>query len=130
MPGSSSLPLQVTNGVVAIPYGQAADNQDAYKNFTQTNITVFYGMSLTVTQTPISTTTSPQAFAALYTSNDATVGPETNAYYRLTAKRGDGGQSNFVFSLSASRARGPIHSTQGAVLIVRHSVPCDCPDFC
>lgn len=114
-PGSSSLPLQVTNGMVAIPYGQAANNQDAYKDFTQTNITVFYGMSLTVTQTPISTTTSPQAFAALYTSTNATVGPETNTYYRLTAKRGDGGQSNFVFMIRIQYTSADFW-TAGAVL--------------
>src|SRR5439155_7163748 len=52
----SSLPLQVSGGQVIIPFAQSADNQDAYKNFDATNITVFYGMTLTVTNAPASST--------------------------------------------------------------------------
>ena len=77
---SSSLPLQISGGQVIIPFAQSADNQDAYKNFDATNITVFYGFTLTVSNAPISS--APSYFAALWTSNNAT----GFANYRLSAR--------------------------------------------
>jgi hypothetical protein len=76
----STLPLQASGGQVLIPFGQTVDNQDAYKNFTQTNGTVFYGLLLTVSNAPVST--APSYFTALWTSNNGT----GFANYRLTAK--------------------------------------------
>jgi PKD repeat protein len=81
----STLPLQISGGQVIIPFAQSVDNQDAYKNFTATNITVFCGMTLTITNAPASTV--PSYFAALWTSNNAT----GFANYRLSAKDNGGG---------------------------------------
>jgi PKD repeat protein len=80
----STLPLQVNAGQVLIPFGQSTDNQDAYKNFMQTNGTVFYGLLLTVTNAP--NNTAPSYFTALWTSNNGT----GFANYRLTAKDNGG----------------------------------------
>ncbi|HVM49145.1 MAG TPA: PKD domain-containing protein, partial [Candidatus Acidoferrum sp.] len=87
---SSSAPLQVSAGRVAIPGGQTTDTQDAYKNFTATNITVFYGLTLAVTSAVNSTSAS--YFTALYTSNNAA----GFANFRLTAKAGNASLTNFV----------------------------------
>jgi len=65
--------------------GQSADNQDGYKNFTATNITVFCGAKLTVSNAPASS--SPSYFLALTTSNNGA----GFANYRLTAKDNGGG---------------------------------------
>jgi len=89
----SALPLQVSGGQVTIPSGQTVNNQDAYKNFTQTNSTVFYGLALTV-NSPV-TNASPSYFAALYTSNNG--GGFAN--FRLTAKAGDASRNNFVLGI-------------------------------
>ncbi len=66
LPSISTVPLQVSGGQVVIPFGQSVDNQDAYKNFTTTNITVFYGITLIVSNAPV--TSSPSYFTAMYTS--------------------------------------------------------------
>jgi hypothetical protein len=76
----STLPLQVSGGQVVIPAGQTVDNQDATKNFTLTNSTVFYGMTLTVSNAV--TSSSPSYFNALWTSNNGA----GFANYRLSAK--------------------------------------------
>ena len=86
----STLPLQVGGGKVAIPFGQSVDNQDAYKNFSATNGTVFYGLTLTITNAP--TNNTPSYFTALYTSNNAT----GFANYRLSAK--DNGSGTCVLA--------------------------------
>ena len=114
----SSLPLQVSGGQVIIPFAQSADNQDAYKNFDATNITVFYGMTLTVTNAPASST--PSYFAALWTGNNAT----GFANYRLSAKdNGSGtcvlgarvtGQSSDPFSFGTTPLT---YGTQHRVII-------------
>src|SRR5262249_48163540 len=66
----STLALQVAAGQAVIPFGQSVDNQDAYKNFTLTNGTIFYGLLLTVSNAPPAT--APSYFAALWTGNNAT----------------------------------------------------------
>ena len=96
----SGSPLQVTDGKVIIPGGQTTDTQDAYKNFTQTNITVFYGLTLTVTSAVNSTSAS--YFTALYTSNAAA----GYANFRLTAKAGDSHLTNFVLGVRVTGQSG------------------------
>jgi phosphatidylinositol-3-phosphatase len=97
---TATLPLQVTGGKVAVPGGQTVDNQDAYKNFSLTNETVFYGLTLTVTNAV--TNASPSYFVALYTSNNAA----GFANYRLTVKAGDTGRSNFVIGVRVTGQAG------------------------
>ena len=106
----SGAPLQVSGGKVTIPGGQTTDTQDAYKNFTQTNITLFYGLTLTVTSAVNSTSAS--YFTALYTSNNA-VG---YANFRLTAKAGDVSPDQF-------RPRRPRHRPVRRPLYLWHSDP-------
>jgi endonuclease/exonuclease/phosphatase family metal-dependent hydrolase len=89
----SGTPLQVSGGKVTIPGGQTTDTQDAYKNFTQTNSTLFYGLTLTVTSAVNSTSAS--YFTALWTSNNAA----GFANYRLTAKAGDAHLTNCVLGV-------------------------------
>lgn len=85
LPSISTLPLQVSSGQVVIPFGQSVDNQDAYKNFTTTNITAFYGTTLIVSNAPVSST--PSYFAAMYTSS----GAGGFANFRLSARDNGGG---------------------------------------
>ncbi len=110
VPSVSTLPLQVGGGKVVIPFGQSVDNQDAYKNFTQTNGNVFYGLTVTITNAP--TNSSPSYFTALYTSNNA-IG---FANFRLTAKAGDAGRSNFVFGIRIT-GQGTDPFTFGSTLL-------------
>ncbi|HXI84024.1 MAG TPA: alkaline phosphatase family protein [Verrucomicrobiae bacterium] len=76
----SSSALQVNNGKVIFAGGLTASGQTGYKNFTLTNETVYYGLTLTVSNAVNSGSVS--YFAALYTSNNAT----GFANYRLSAK--------------------------------------------
>jgi len=96
----SGAPLQVSGGKVIIPGGQTTDTQDAYKNFTQTNITVFYGLTLTLTSAVNST--APSYFTALYTSNNAS----GYADFRLSAKAGDASLTNFVLGIRVTAQFG------------------------
>jgi hypothetical protein len=106
----SALPLQVSGGQVLIPSGQTVDNQDAYKNLTQTSSTVFYGLTLIV-NSPV-TNASPSYFTALYTSINA--GGFAN--YRLTAKAGDSSKTNFVLGVRVTGQSGDPY-TFGSVLL-------------
>jgi len=96
----SGAPLQVSAGEVRIPGGQTANNQDAYKDFTQTNGTVFYGLTLTVNEAV--TSASPTYSTALYTGNNAT----GYANYRLTARAGDAYQTNYVLGIRITGEAG------------------------
>jgi endonuclease/exonuclease/phosphatase family metal-dependent hydrolase len=89
----SATPLQVSGGKLAVVGGQTNDTQDAYKNFAQTNITLFYGLTLTVNGAI--NNTNPSYFTALYTSNNAA----GFANFRLTAKAGDTYQTNCVLGV-------------------------------
>ena len=106
----SALPLQVSGGQVIIPPGQTMDNQDAYKNVTLTNGTVFYGLAMTV-NSPV-TNASPSYFAALYTGNNG--GGFAN--FRLTAKAGDARKTNFVFGIRVTGQSGDLY-TFGSTLL-------------
>jgi hypothetical protein len=92
---TSTLPLQVTGGQVVIPFGQTVDNQDAYKNFTGTDLSLtgatgyFFGWRGSITNAPVigGATTSSSFFAAL--STNANGGGFAN--YRVTAIDAGGG---------------------------------------
>jgi PKD repeat protein len=107
---TNTLPLQVTNGTVVIPAGQTVPNQSAYKDFTQTNITVFYGMTITMNFANTNTT-APQYFAGLNISNNAA----SFNNYRFSAKAGDPGNTNFVFVIRIT-GQGADPYTQGPIL--------------
>jgi PKD repeat protein len=107
---TNTLPLQVTNGAVVIPPGQTIPNQSAYKNFTQTNSTVFYGMTIAMNFANTNTT-APQYFAGL---NIVTNAADFNNY-RFSAKAGDPGNSNFVFVIRIT-GQGADPYTQGPIL--------------
>jgi PKD repeat protein len=92
----SSLPVQVTGGQAGFPGGQTANDQTAYENFTQTNETVFYGLTLTVANAP--NTNGVPYFAALYT---ITNGGGT-AIFRLAAESPDSAKTNYVLGVRIS----------------------------
>ena len=96
----SAQALQVTGGNVVIPYGQTTDNQDGYKNFSVTNETVFCGLTVTVSNAVNSGSVS--YFAGLWTGNNAT----GFANFRLSAKAGDAGNTNFVFGVRVTGQSG------------------------
>jgi hypothetical protein len=104
MSTDSGTPLQVSGGKVAVPSGQTTDTQDAYKNFAQTNITLFYGLTLTVTSAV--NNTSASYFAGLYTSNNAA----GYANYRLTAKAGDAYLTNCVLGIRVTGQGGDAYT--------------------
>ena len=84
-----------------------------YKNLTQTtitNITVFYGLTLTV-NSPV-TNASPSYFTARYTSNNAA----GFANFRLTAKAGDAGKANFVLGVRVTGQSGDPYTFGSALL--------------
>ena len=107
---ASDLPLQVTAGEVVIPGGQTTDNQDAYKNFTQTNISLFYGLTLTVTS--VVDSTAPMYFTALNTSNDAA----GYANFRLSAQAGDASLTNCVLGVRVTGQSGDPYTFGTATL--------------
>jgi len=110
MGSQSGTPLQVSGGEVAIPGGQTANNQDAYKDFAQTNGTVFYGLTLTVNAAV--TSSSPSYFTALYTGNNAA----GYANYRLTARAGDAYQTNYVLGIRITGEAGDPYTFGTATL--------------
>jgi hypothetical protein len=91
----STLPIQVSAGKAWIPGDQTGNNQDAFKNFQQSdNIVVFAGFTVTVTSAPPSTATSPSFFVGLYNFTNAT----GFANYRVSARAADAANTNFVFA--------------------------------
>jgi hypothetical protein len=107
---ASGTPLQISGGTLTIPGGQTTDTQDAYKNFTQTNITLFYGLTLTVNSAV--TNSSPSYFAAIYTGNNGS----GFANYRLTAKAGSSGKTNFVLGVRVTGQSGDPYTFGGMTL--------------
>ncbi len=91
--GISGLPVQITSGQAAFPGGQTANNQTPYKNFALTNETVFYGLTLTVTNAPA--TNAAPSFAVLYTGTNAT----GSADFRLTAESPNSAKTNYLLGV-------------------------------
>jgi len=100
MGSQSRTPLQVSSGEVSIPGDQTRDAQDAYKDFTETDSTLFYGLTLTVNSAVDSA--SPMYFTALYTGNNAA----GYANFRLSARAGDAYQTNCLLGIRVTGESG------------------------
>jgi PKD repeat protein len=94
----SSPALQITGGQAGFTGGLTVNGQTAYKNFSLTNETVFYGLTLTVTNAP--KTNGVPYFAALYSSSNAT----GNAGFRLAAESPDSAMTNYVLGIKITPA--------------------------
>jgi len=97
---NSSSPVQITGGQAGFTGGLTANSQTVYKNFTLTNETVFYGLTLTVTNAP--NTNGVPYFAALYTGTNAT----GTAGFRLAAESPDSAKTNYVLGVRITPATG------------------------
>ncbi|HUJ09718.1 MAG TPA: DNA/RNA non-specific endonuclease [Verrucomicrobiae bacterium] len=85
--------IQIGGGVAWIPGGSMAIKPDVLKDFQlTTNVTVFAGMVVNVTNAPIADSGTPSYFMALVSPTDDTA----IATYQLTAKAGDSGNTNYV----------------------------------
>ncbi len=89
----SSSSLQITGGQVGLTGGLTNNAQTVYKNITLTNETVFYGLTLTVTNAP--NTNGVPYFVALYTSTNGT----PVAQFRLAAESPDPAMTNYVLGI-------------------------------
>jgi PKD repeat protein len=96
----SAAAIQVSGGKAFFKGGLTASSQTAYKNFTLTNEAVYYGLTLTLTNTFNSTSVS--YFTALYTSNNAT----GFANYRLSAKSVNAANTNYVLGVRVTGQSG------------------------
>jgi hypothetical protein len=95
---STTLPIQVSGGKVVIPGDQMGDNQDAYKNFVQTqNTSVFAGMIISVSSAA-ATNLQPAYVVALANFTNGVQGASF-ANYRLSAQDADG-QGTVAFRFS------------------------------
>jgi DNA/RNA endonuclease G (NUC1)/PKD repeat protein len=93
----SVTPIQISGGVAGIPGGNTNIKPDASKDFlSTTNLTVFAGMVVTITNAAPANTGTPSFFAALATANGG-VGNGAVADYQLTAAAADAGNTNYVF---------------------------------
>jgi phosphatidylinositol-3-phosphatase len=96
--GISNVPIQVVGGQAGFTGGLTVNSQTAFKNFTQTNETVFYGMTLTVTNAP--NNNGVPYFATLYTSTNGT----GTAGFRLAAESPDTAKTNFLLGVRINPA--------------------------
>ena len=94
----SSSPMQIAGGQAGFTGGLTNSGQTAYKNFSLTNETVFYGLTLTVTNTP--TTNTATYFVTMYSSSNAT----GNASFRLAAGSPNSAKTNFVLGVKVTPA--------------------------
>jgi DNA/RNA endonuclease G (NUC1)/PKD repeat protein len=89
-------PIQISGGKAWIPGGQTAIKPDAWKDFTlTTDVTVFAGLVVNVTNAPVLNSGTPSFFAALASANGG-VGSNSVANYQLTAKAADAANTNYV----------------------------------
>jgi DNA/RNA endonuclease G (NUC1)/PKD repeat protein len=90
-------PIQISGGKVWVPGAQTAIKPDAWKNFTPTtNLTVFAGIVVNITNAPVLNSGTPSFFAAIASANSG-VGGDSAANYQLTAKAADSANTNYVF---------------------------------
>ena len=94
----SSSAVQITGGRAGFTGGLTVNGQTAYKNFTLTNETVFYGLTLTVTNT--ATTNSVPYIAALYQGSNAT----GSVGYRLAVGSPNSALTNYVLGVKITPA--------------------------
>ncbi len=90
-------PIQISGGVAWIPGGQTSVKPDASKDFiSTTNLTVFAGLVVNVTNAAPANSGTPSFFAALASANGG-VSDTSVADYQLTAKAADAANTNYVF---------------------------------
>ena len=90
-------PIQISGGIAWIPAGNTSVKPDASKDFiSTTNLTVFAGMVIIVTNAAPANSGTPSFFAALASANGG-VGDSSVADYQLTAKAADVANTNYVF---------------------------------
>ncbi len=89
----SSSALLITNGQVGFTGGLTNNAQTAYKNFALTNETVFYGMTLTVTNAP--NTNGVPYFATFYTGANGSGASQ----FRLAAAAPDAAMTNYALGI-------------------------------
>ena len=90
-------PIQISGGTAWIPGGQTSVKPDASKDFiSTTNVTVFAGMVVNVTNAAPANSGTPSFFAALASANGG-VGDSSVADYQLTAKAANVANTNYVF---------------------------------
>ncbi len=89
-------PLQISGGQAGFTGGLTANDQTVYKGFTLTNETVFYGLTLIVTNAP--NTNAVPYFATLYNTTNGT----GTAFYRLAAESPDPAKTNYVLGVRVS----------------------------
>jgi PKD repeat protein len=92
----SGSPMQISGGQARFTGGLTANDQTPYKAFALTNETVFYGLTLTVTNAP--NTNSVPYFATLYNSTNGT----GTAGYRLAAESPNSALTNYVLGVRIS----------------------------
>ncbi len=95
----STVPIQITGGQTGFAGGQTANNQTVYKNFKLTNETVFYGLTLTVTNAPNTNAVSAY-FITMYSSSNGT----GNAGFRLAAESPNAAKTNYVLGVKVTPA--------------------------
>jgi endonuclease G len=99
-------PIQITGGTAWIPAGQTAINPDASKDFQPaTNITLFAGLLVNVTNAPVVTSGTPSYFAAFAGDNGGVSDP-FDAHYQLTAKAADAANTNYVLGARTTSESG------------------------
>jgi PKD repeat protein len=94
----SSSAIQIAGGQAGFTGGLTNNSQTVYKNFGLTNETVFYGLTLTVTNAP--NTNGVPYFVTLYSSSNAT----GNAGFRLAAESPNAAKTNYVLGVKITPA--------------------------
>ena len=94
----SNVPIQVAAGQAYFTGGLLANDQTVYKNFTLTNETVYYGMTLNLTNAPNSG--SVTYFATMYTGTNGT----GSAEFRLAAESPNAAKTNYVLGVRITPA--------------------------
>ncbi|HUJ72956.1 MAG TPA: PKD domain-containing protein, partial [Verrucomicrobiae bacterium] len=95
---NSNSPVRVTGGQAGFTGGLIVNSQTAYKSFKLTNETVFYGLTLTLTNAP--NNIGVPYFAALYTGTNGT----GTAGFRLAAESPDSAKTNYVLGVRITPA--------------------------
>jgi PKD repeat protein len=103
----TNLPVLISGGQAGLPGGLTVNGQSVYKSFALTNETVFYGLTLTVTNAP--NNSGVPYFATL---NTGTNGLGT-AIYRLSAESPDPTQTNYVLGVHFGPVGAPTFGVTG-----------------
>jgi PKD repeat protein len=97
----------ISGGQVGLPGGLTNNGQTVYQGFALTNETVFYGLTLTVTNAP--NNSGVPYFATLYTGTNGT----GTALYRLSAESPDPTQTNYVLGVRFGPTSTPTFGVTG-----------------